>query len=69
MFFVLDLQSICFDIHIDRPRYLKFFLGYDNDYLSIYLFIGHSCFIVTNMLKCKEKRELKAFYMTKCLDD
>ena len=51
-----------------EPRYLKFFLGYDNNYLSICPFIGHGCFTATNMLKCKEKTELKAL-MTKCLDD
>ena len=49
---------------MDKPRYLKIFLGYLIIYLSIYSFMSHGGFSARNMLKCKEKRELRVLFKT-----
>ena len=58
------IQFIRFENHMDRPRYLKKNLGYLIIYLSIWYFMSHGCFTARNMLKCKEKRELRVLFKT-----
>ena len=49
---------------MDGPRYLKKKMGYFIIYLSIWYFMSHGCFTARNMLKCKEKRELRVLFKT-----
>ena len=58
------IQFIRFEKHMDGPRYLNFFLGYLIIYLSIWYSMSHGCFTARNMLKCKEKRELRVLFKT-----
>ena len=53
-----------FENHMDRPRYLKKNLGYFTTYLSIWSFMSHGRFTARNMLKYKEKRELRVLFKT-----
>ena len=50
--------------HMDGPRYPRIFLEYVILYLSIWSLMSHACFIARNMLKCKEKRELRVWSKT-----
>ena len=52
------------DNPMDRTRYLKNVLGYFIIYLTIWSFMSHGCFTARNMLKCKEKRELRVLFKT-----
>jgi hypothetical protein len=45
------IQFIRFENHMDGPKYLNFFLGYDIKYLSIWSFMSHGCFTARSMLK------------------
>ena len=57
-----DNPIYLFENHMDGPRYLKIVLGYVIIYLSIWYFMSHACFTARNMLKCKEKRELRVLF-------